>query len=139
MTVSPVCTERMLRRWEFCTTKKKPKGKHISTYSLLRSLHALTADDDAKQHADHEVPQRHADHDADNRNVLSTTRTMSGVPERLFDEVDPKYEDEGSDFHYCCKIVSISIAINNRQRTQVGDRARANEKEEQCCTCEQQT
>ena len=59
----------------------------------------LTADDDAEQDSDNEVPYRHTDHDARDSEVLGLAPSLSSIPNGLFDEVYPKHEHERTDQH----------------------------------------
>ena len=91
MAVSPVNTARMLLRWEFCTTKKKPGQKKVvvSQTTLvkerkqwgvasptMRRMAGHTADDYSKEYSNDEIPDSHAYNDTDDGDVLGPKGIM---------------------------------------------------------------
>ena len=100
MADSPVNIARILRRREFCTTKKKPiHGTEFSHTALYLRQKVRTADYNAEKHADDEVPKRHAHHDADDSKVLGSVYAMPCVPQSFFDKVNSENKDERANEH----------------------------------------
>lgn len=56
---------------EVCMTKKKPMT--VLTTDDTRNKNRQTANDDSKEHPNHEVKDSHADHNADDSQILRST------------------------------------------------------------------
>lgn len=58
-----------------------------------RRVKQLTAHDYPKYNANDKVPDRHADHNTCNGDILPPIHSVSRIPQRLLDKIDPKDEN----------------------------------------------
>ena len=73
---SPVYMARILRSWEFWTTKKKPK-KTSWDMGGLSEKGIRTTNDNTKQNPNNEVPNRHCNHNTDYSDIFRPIVTRS--------------------------------------------------------------
>jgi hypothetical protein len=64
-----------------------------------RSRSVRTADYNAEEDANHEIPGSHDDHDTEYGNVLGPADTIAGIPECLLDEVNTKDKYQSTNNH----------------------------------------
>jgi hypothetical protein len=58
-----------------------------------------TANHNAEEDANHEIPGSHDNHDTEYGDILSPADTVAGIPERLLDEVNTKDKDQSANHH----------------------------------------